>query len=390
MTRPKRILHLHSSFDLGGKEARAVRLMNAFGGAAEHVVLSAVPHALGARKAIAPDIAVAFPGQAAPALHGKPSLPRYWRIARYMRGFDLVLSYNWGSMDGVMAHRIFARLSSLPPLIHHEDGFNEDERDRRDWRRDAFRRIALPTARHVMVPSRTLDAIARQAWKCSNRQVIKFDNGIDPGAYIATASPPPVAKRPDEIWIGTIAGLRPVKNLTALVRAVAAAGDDRLRLVIAGEGPDREAIEAEAARLGIAHKVTLLGFCDRPWDVVTHFDIFALSSWSEQQPISLMEAMAAGLPAACYAVGDVRDMVAPENGDFIVAPGDEARLTEAIRALASDATLRRHIGAANRAVATERFDEAGMIGRFADIYGEAMEDERFSGTIAGRSASGGS
>jgi len=107
-----RILHLHSTFSMGGKEARAVRLMNAFDGAAQHTVLSAVPGALGARSAIWPQIVADFPDEGeAPALAGRPGLARYWRLARYMAGFDLVLSYNWGAMDGVMAHRLYRRPS---------------------------------------------------------------------------------------------------------------------------------------------------------------------------------------------------------------------------------------------------------------------------------------
>ena len=58
MNRPARILHCHSTFSLGGKEARAAQLMNSFGDAAEHVILSAVPDALGARAAIDPSIRV--------------------------------------------------------------------------------------------------------------------------------------------------------------------------------------------------------------------------------------------------------------------------------------------------------------------------------------------
>jgi hypothetical protein len=119
--RPVRILHAHSTFSLGGKEARAVRLMNAFGDAAEHVILSAMPDALGAREAIDPAIRVEFP-KGAPPLHGKPSPWRYWRLAGYMAGFDLVLTYNWGAMDAVGARRMCAPLMALPPLIHHEDG----------------------------------------------------------------------------------------------------------------------------------------------------------------------------------------------------------------------------------------------------------------------------
>src|SRR3546814_3064795 len=108
--------------------------MNLMGPRARHVILSAVPDALGAQSAIDPGIDVEFPADA-PPLHGKPGLARYRDLARYMQQFDLVLSYNWGSMDGVMAHRIFAPFRELPPLIHHEDGFNEDESVRRNWKR---------------------------------------------------------------------------------------------------------------------------------------------------------------------------------------------------------------------------------------------------------------
>src|SRR3546814_17450136 len=82
--------------------------MNLMGDRAHHTILSAMPGALGARDAIDPAIIVDFPKDA-PPLHGKPSLGRYRDLARYMAGFDLVLSYNWGAMDGVMAHRLFSR-----------------------------------------------------------------------------------------------------------------------------------------------------------------------------------------------------------------------------------------------------------------------------------------
>jgi hypothetical protein len=90
MATPVRILHCHSTFSLGGKEARSVRLMNAFGDRAEHVVLSAMPGRLEARAAIAPGIRVHFPADA-PSLTGRPGPVRLWRLSRYMRRFDLVI-----------------------------------------------------------------------------------------------------------------------------------------------------------------------------------------------------------------------------------------------------------------------------------------------------------
>lgn len=101
-----RILHCHSTFASGGKELRAVRVMNAFGAAVVHTVVSAEPQRLGARSAIAPEVRVEFPSDA-PLLTGSPTPWRLWRLSRYLRRFDLVLSYNWGAFDAVMANHLF-------------------------------------------------------------------------------------------------------------------------------------------------------------------------------------------------------------------------------------------------------------------------------------------
>ena len=82
-----------------------------------------------------------------------------------MQQFDLVLSYNWGSMDGVMAHRLLSPFMKLPPLIHHEDGFNEDEAVKLNWKRNAFRSLALTGSHALVVPSMTLEEIAVRHWR---------------------------------------------------------------------------------------------------------------------------------------------------------------------------------------------------------------------------------
>ena len=371
-----RILHCHSTFDLGGKEARAVRLMNAFGGRAAHTILSAVPAALGARKAIDAGIDVAFPIDGrAPALHGKPSPRRYLALARYFQNFDLILSYNWGSLDAVMAHRLLSPMMPLPPLIHHEDGFNADESVARDWRRNAFRRAALPTARALVVPSHTLDAIARHEWRA--RRVERIANGIDVAAYASTPVPgalPGLVRARGETIIGTLAGLRTVKDLPLLVDALARVAAPA-RLVIVGDGPERGAIAARAAALGIADRVLMPGFQPQPHRYIGHFDLLALSSLSEQQPIAVIEAMAAGLPVVAPAVGDIAAMVAPENAPFIVARTADA-LAAAIDTLAADRALRRRVGRANAARAAAEFSDAAMVARYAALYAAALDDGR--------------
>ena len=367
--KPLNILHCHSTFSLGGKEARAVRLMNAFGDRARHTVLSSVPDALGAREAIAAGIEVDFPGEAAPPLHGKPSPRRYRDLSRYFENFDLVLTYNWGSMDAVGARRLHP--GGCPPLIHHEDGFNADEVVRLNWKRNAFRRLMLPAAKALVVPSERLEGIARSVWRQPAKRLVRIPNGIDTMRYAhppAEGAIPGLTRNPGDIVVGTLAGLREVKNLPRLVRAVAAQPSN-VRLVIVGEGPERAAIEAEAARLGIADRVLLAGFLPDPHLYVGHFDIFALSSDSEQFPISLVEAMAAGKPAVSTDVGDVRAILSEPNRAFVAAVADEAAFTASLAKLVQDPALRAQLGEANRALASASYDEKAMIARYAALYG---------------------
>jgi len=365
-----RILHAHSTFSLGGKEARAVRLMNAFGDAAEHAILSGIPDQLSARAAIAPEIRASFPTDA-PSLTGRPALSRLYRLSRYMRGFDLVLTYNWGAFDAVMARYLFGG----PPLVHHEDGFNEDEAERLKTVRNLYRRLGLSAAHRLVVPSGRLETIALGAWAQPKHKVERIGNGIDVARFAGSAQEgaiPGFIRREGEVVIGTVAGLRAVKNIPRLVRAFAAMKQKNSRLVIVGEGPERDRIVEEARARGVADRVHLPGFLADPARYMGQFDIFALSSDSEQFPISLVEAMAAGLPAVTTAVGDIKAMVAANNLSLIVDSQDERAFTVALDSLAARPTLRTAIGSANRVKAAAEYDEQDMIARYARLYGEAI------------------
>ncbi len=376
---PLRVLHLHSTFSSGGKELRAAKLMNAFGPGAQHVVISGVAGELGAASAVNCGVAVSYPADF-PSLAGKPTPRRWWKIARAMQGFDLVLTYNWGSMDAVGAHRLFARVLRLPPLVHHEDGFNQDEARGLKPIRNRFRRLMLPTAAALVVPSQVLAAIAVQVWRVPPAQLKRIPNGIPLGDYAIGAEPaagsPGLDKPAGTLWLGTLAGLRAIKNLPRLVRAFAALPPP-WRLVIIGEGDQRAVITAEAARLGLADRVHLPGFAANPAAVLRQFDLFALSSDSEQFPISVVEAMAAGLAVVSPAVGDVRQIVAAENLPLVTPPGDEAALAAALRTAAADPALRLAIGSANRARAAADYGEAAMIDAYRAVYASALGRPQF-------------
>jgi L-malate glycosyltransferase len=370
-------LHLHSTFDSGGKERRSTSLINRFGKAMDHSIVSAQPGALGARAQIDPGMSVHFPF-GFPPLQGRFGIRRLQTLARAMQGFDLILTYNWGAMDAAMAHALFAPSMGLAPLIHHEDGFNADEAQKLKTSRNWYRRVALARASALIVPSRQLERVALKVWHQPPGRVHRIGNGIPVKDHDAAKARrvrpdalPRVVKRPGEKWVGTLAGLRPVKALPRLVRAFRGLPEE-WQLVIVGEGPEREAIMAEALRLEIGHRVHLPGYVANPADATALFDLFALSSDSEQFPLSVGEAMASGLAVVSPAVGDVADMVAPENLPFITPQGDEAALGAALLHLAVDETLRRRIGAANQVRAREELDESVMARKYAAVYAAAL------------------
>lgn len=375
MSRAKpHILHLHSTFAPGGKERRSVQLINAFGTKLHHTIVSAEPGELGAadgiKRAVKVDLQPEFP-----SLKGAPLPGRLQRIAKAMRGFDLVLTYNWGAMDAVMAHTLFSELHGLPPLIHHEDGFDEEELTRRKRRRTWYRRVALGKSSGLVVPSEKLEEIALVEWQQPLGRVKRIPNGIDTKAFAKKPKQdalPRLLKRPGEHWVGTLAGLRPVKNLPRLVRAFAPLPEN-WHLVIVGEGPERDAIVAEADRLELNHRVHLPGAVEDPVKVMGLFDIFALSSDSEQFPLSVVEAMSAGLPIAAPEIGDIPLMVSQSNLEFLGRTPSAEDLEASLVTLALDPSLRENIGAANQAKARAEFDEAKMIQTYRRLYASAMK-----------------
>lgn len=366
------ILHLHSTFALGGKEARAVRLMNAFGDKARHTIVSAIPDQLGARDLIAKGIKYEI-AQNPPPLTGRPSAKRYEEIARFMRRFDLVLTYNWGAIDGVMAARVFGK--GLPPVVHHEDGFGEDEARHLNPVRNMYRRMALPAANALVVPSEAVEKVAVKYWHQPPERIRRIPSGIPTALYTGKTDPrliPALQKRREgEVFIGCVTGLQPDKDLTMLVRACGGL-NSRFKLVIVGEGPERQTILDAAESMAIEDDLILPGLLPEPHRYMGLFDIFALSSKREQAPVAVMEAMAAGLPVVAPRLGDIPAMVAPENDAFLAPRRNEVDIRDRIDTLAKNPESRVYIGQQNRERARALFDEAEMIASYARLYGQAM------------------
>ena len=370
MAKP-RLLHVFSTFNLGGPQARAVQLMDAWGEEYAHSIVSVTRGELAARERLGASVTVDFPEF--PDLKSGSLPSRLLASRNRVRELnpDLILTYNWGAIEVVMSARLFGG----PPLIHHEDGFGPDELTVQLPRRVWFRRFALPGAKCLIVPSKTLERAARAVWKRPQASIAYVPNGIEVALFDATLSPraiPGLDRADNVLQVGTVTGLRKEKNLPRLVRVFAeAARGLNARLVIVGAGPEHDAILEEARARGVAIRVHLPGFLPGPHRYVGLFDVFAITSDTEQFPLSLVEAMAARLPVVCTAVGDIPEIVSAENRPHVTPTEDEAILAVNLRKLLSDADLRRKIGGANRARVEREFTLRAMCERYHSLYEKA-------------------
>ncbi|MGC9268578.1 glycosyltransferase [Acidiphilium sp.] len=350
---PRRILHVFPSFAAGGAQMRMTALANGYGARFSHAIV-ALDGDISCRDRLDPSLDVSFP--AIQAMTGGLA-SRLRGIAQVLRRLrpDLLITSNWGAIEWAIAHQLTMRGRH----IHTEDGFGRDERDRQIPRRVLTRRLVLRGS-EVIVPSQTLYDTATRVWRLPAARLHYIPNGID----LARFSPADGVPAGMAV-VGCVAALRPEKNVGRLIRAGAIARRDQMfQLTILGDGPERGALEALAAEAGLA--VRFAGAVADPAPLYRAFSVFALSSDTEQMPLSVMEAMACGLPVVATDVGDIARMVAPENRAFLT-PRDDQALGAALAALLADPARAAAIGQANRRRAEAQFDFTAMAARWAAL-----------------------
>jgi glycosyltransferase involved in cell wall biosynthesis len=363
------LLHVFPTFEVGGVQLRMSGIIGALGGRYRHAIV-AMDGRTGCRARLDAGIGIAFPQT---GLRPGDTLGNLRRIRGLLAGrrCDLLLTYNWGAVEWALVNT----LGGYAPHIHLESGFGPEEADGLLWRRSLFRRIALRRAHRVVVPSFGLVELARRAWKVPAARIVHIPNGVETARFAAPAEPalvPALAGLGGPV-VGTVAPLRREKNIARLIEAFAALPPPAA-LVIVGDGPERAALESRAAGLGVAGRTVFAGYIDRPEAVLGLFDVYALSSDTEQMPNTIIQAMAAGLPVASVDVGDVAAVVAPDNRRYVTARGDAAALSQSIAALIADPALRRALGEANRAHVRAHYSHERLVAAYAALFDAVLAD----------------
>lgn len=260
--------------------------------------------------------------------------------------------------------RAAARVVGVPALhTAHAWSFS----DGLAWSRKA---VAVPvealagrvTARFIVV-SEADGAIARRYRVASPAQLRVVHNGV---ADVACRSRPAAGDPPVVVMVARLAS---PKDPQLLLEALAAVRTPwRLRLV--GDGPDRAAVEGRVRALGLTDRVVLEGTRDDVPEILAQSHVFALVSRQEGLPLSILEAMRAGLPVVASDVGGVREAVQAGVTGALVARGDAVGLARSLEALLTDPAARASQGAAGRRAFEARFTAERMIAGTRSVYAE--------------------
>lgn len=366
----KTILHIFPSLELGGSQRRFIDLVAHTPENIYHQVIALDSNyvALDGLKSDAPIKIIG-----GPKLNGG-----LWANIRTIRKFlksntpDLLITYNWGAVEWALANRLFP----LCPVLQIQDGFGADEQDQELSRRKQTRSMAYKGATELLVPSQTLKEIAQNSWGVRPAKLHYIPNGVNTSVFTGDADIELVSKlgiKEGNMVIGTVAALRPEKNIGNLIEAFGRLPESpHLKLVIVGDGIGMSALKMLTERIGLTRRVIFTGNMDEPERIVPRFDIFALSSETEQMPLSVIEAMAAAKPIASTDVGDVRHMVSKDNQPFIIG-NTPARLAESIKTLIMNPQAQEALGEANKLKALSEFNADTMRENHYALYKGLME-----------------
>jgi glycosyltransferase involved in cell wall biosynthesis len=322
-----------------------------------------------------------------PVHHGlirrKTDVSVLWRLARLMKRRNIDAVVTVGAGDKMFWGRLAARLAGVPVVASalHSTGFPDSVQFANRLLApltDAFIAVAEPHAKYLAAHE-----------GCTAAKVRVIPNGVDVERFRPGEPSAELRKELDlpagTPVVGIVAALRPEKNHQLFLRAAARvlAAAPRVRFLVVGDGPQREELEALARLLNVSHAVRFLGTRKDVPELLSLIDVLALTSHVEANPVSILEAMAAGKPVVATRVGSVDRAVQEGRTGYLVAPGHEEDLaTRLIRLLSSRAEAST-MGRMGRQFVIENASIERMVAGYEDLLAGIYRQKaiRHSGAI---------
>lgn len=361
------VVHLVYALGVGGLETLLVDCINRMP-AYRHAVVCLTRYTDFAGRIQRPDVTLHALGK--PPGLGLGTHLHFWRLMRRLRP-TVLHTYNLAALE----YAFTASMAGVPVRIHAEHGRDAGDPHGLNPKHNFLRRRIAPFVDRFIPVSEDLNRWLGEVVRIPSAKTLFIKNGVDtdkyaPGGAAATDSP----WQPDDIVIGTVARVQDVKNHRLLVEALARLRAlhpelaPRVKLSIVGDGPLLPAVREQVAALGLQDAVWLPGARADIGALLQTFTMFALPSLAEGTPVSMLEAMACGLPVVASRVGGIPEVVDDGVQGLLVPVGDVEALAQALARYAGDAELRAAHGRAARARVEERFSMRAMLAAYGDLY----------------------
>lgn len=300
------------------------------------------------------------------------TLARLFRCERV----DVVHSHNWSTYVYAVAA---ARLARVPVVIHGEHG-RETQAPERAWKRRAVQRALAPAVDRFVAVSRDIQRHLTAEWGLDESRTQYLANGVDltrfgrPVDYAAVRSE--LGLQPGDRVVGTVGGIRPVKDHETLVRAFARVRHARagIKLMLVGHDADgalRRRVETEGAAWGLTPgDVLFLGVRHDVPALLGLMDVYVNSSLFEGTSNGILEAMACCKPVVATAVGGNVDLIAEGENGYLVPPGEPEAIADRIGRLLDDPHRAAQMGRSGRERVERAHDFDAMVAEHASLYEE--------------------
>jgi sugar transferase (PEP-CTERM/EpsH1 system associated) len=374
------VVHLLYRLDIGGLETVVVNLINHMpADEFSHVVISLTECSNFKEQIKDPTVAI----YQLEKKEGK-DLAVWWRLWKLLKKLkpDILHTCNLSALEGVIP----ARLAGVPVVIHAEHGRDGYDLDGSNKKYLFLRRLLLPFVDRVIPVSEDLALWLEREVKVPKEKINTIINGI--GCQLPSRKKDQRLPLPDQEFapkdsfiIGTVGRLWPVKDqgnlLQAFAHLIGLVGDDggRLRLVLIGDGPQRAELEQLADQLGITQQLWISGWREDVSQLLRAMDLFALPSMAEGTPLTILEAMAAGLPVVATQVGGVAEMVVPGKTGLLVAPGNHQDLAQALYSYVNNPDLAPLHGAAGRELFLQKFTLEQMVHQYKRLFIGSLQEK---------------
>jgi glycosyltransferase involved in cell wall biosynthesis len=268
---------------------------------------------------------------------------------------------------------VAARLAGIPMIgtIHGKVYFTEKRS------RIAAYKLAVAMSSRIIAVSEDLKRhFVENVGLKNQKKILTVYNGIDIERYKPSESTEELRGRlgiaPGAVVIGTVGSLFKVKAFDNLIKAAGRLRESasEFRLLIAGEGNERENLRRLIDEMNLPDTVSLLGFRDDIPELLNLFDIYVCSSHSEGLSLSILEAMASARPVVGTRVGGNPELIADGDNGFLAPAANSEALAEKIGILIDSKELRGKMGARSREIVEKKFSLTAMIATYQNLYEE--------------------